>query len=62
VKTKLQPDGFVEGRLPFSEETRTKQSISAQKRGPNNKDKKFSDKARKNMSGAKQKFLRENPD
>lgn len=57
----LQPKGFVLGRLPFSQETREKQSNSAKKRGPNNKNKKFSEIACKNMSIAKRKFLQENP-
>lgn len=56
------PEGFFKGRKPFSKETKEKQSQSAKKRGSNNKGKKLSDQARKNMSIAKQKFLANNPD
>lgn len=57
-----QPEGYVIGRLPFSPETKLKSSESAKKRGPNNKGKKLSEQACKNMSEAKRKFLEANPE
>ena len=56
------PEGYFLGRKPISAETRQKQRLSAIKRGSNNKGKKFSDTARKNMSDSKKKFFANNPE
>ena len=57
-----EPKDFQIGRLAVSKKSREQMSISAKKRGPNNKGKKFSSQACKNMSNAKLKFLKENPE
>lgn len=56
------PEGYVQGRLPFKESTRTKISRKATGRSSPLKGIPLKDEVREKMSESKQRFLKEHPD